>query len=70
VPCAPLTGYVSSALAVGATLFGLKLAATRASAFRRLRVRYDQRADIHEAFLSLACALICWHALRKSWMPS
>jgi transposase len=38
--------------------------------FRRLRVPYDKRADIHEAFLSLACALICWHALRKSWMPS
>jgi transposase len=37
--------------------------------FRRLRVRYEKRADIHEAFLSLACALICWHALRKSWMP-
>ena len=37
--------------------------------FRRLRVRYDKRADIHEAFLSLACALICWHALRKRWMP-
>ena|SRR5215831_3230270 len=26
--------------------------------WRRLRVRYDKRADIHEAFLSLACALI------------
>jgi transposase len=38
--------------------------------FRRLRVRYDKRGDIHEAFLSLACALICWHALRKSGMPS
>ncbi len=25
--------------------------------FRRLRVRYEKRADIHEAFLSLACAL-------------
>jgi hypothetical protein len=35
--------------------------------FRRLRVRYDKRADIHEAFLSLGCALICWHALRKRW---
>jgi transposase len=23
--------------------------------FRRLRVRYDKRADIHEAFLSLGC---------------
>ena len=38
--------------------------------FRRLRVRYDKRADIHEAFHSLACALISWHTLRKSWMPS
>jgi len=28
--------------------------------FRRLRVRYERRADIHEAFLSLARALICW----------
>jgi transposase len=26
--------------------------------FRRLRMRYDKRADIHEAFLSLGCALI------------
>jgi transposase len=31
--------------------------------FRRLRVRYEKRADIHEAFLSLGCALICWHFL-------
>ena len=33
--------------------------------FRRLRVRYDKRADIHEAFLSLACALVCWQSLRR-----
>lgn len=31
--------------------------------FRRLRVRYDRRADIHEAFLTLGCALICWKKL-------
>ena len=36
--------------------------------FRRLRVRYDKRGDIHEAFLSLGWALICWHSLRKGWM--
>jgi hypothetical protein len=35
--------------------------------FRRLRVRYDKRADIHEAFLALGCALICWQSLRKTW---
>ncbi|HEY6371216.1 MAG TPA: transposase [Candidatus Sulfotelmatobacter sp.] len=33
--------------------------------FRRLRVRYEKRADIHEAFLSLACALLCWNALTR-----
>jgi transposase len=27
--------------------------------FRRLRVRYERRADIHEAFLTLGCILIC-----------
>jgi len=36
--------------------------------FRRLRVPYDKRADIHEAFLSLGCALIGWPSLRKIWL--
>jgi transposase len=31
--------------------------------FRRLRVRYDRRADVHEAFLQLACCVICWRKL-------
>jgi len=31
--------------------------------FRRLRVRYERRADIHEAFLALGCILICWRFL-------
>ena len=29
--------------------------------FRRLRVRYERRDDIHEAFLSIGCILICWN---------
>ena len=36
------------------------------SQFRRLRVRYERRADIHEALLSLGCALICWNFLRAA----
>ncbi len=28
--------------------------------FRRLKVCYERRADIHWAFLTLGCALICW----------
>lgn len=31
--------------------------------FRRLRIRYERRADIHEAFLSLGCSLICFRRL-------
>jgi hypothetical protein len=28
---------------------------------------YEKRPDIHAAFLSLGCALICWHFLRVDW---
>ena len=31
--------------------------------FRRLRIRYERRDDIHEALLSAGCALICWNCL-------
>src|SRR5262249_24744292 len=31
--------------------------------FRRLRIRWEIRDDIHEAFLTLACAIICWRRL-------
>src|SRR6266545_3675788 len=30
---------------------------------RRLLIRTDRRHEIHEAFLSLACCLICWRRL-------
>jgi len=31
--------------------------------FRRLSIRYERRADIHQAFLLLACSLICLRRL-------
>lgn len=31
--------------------------------FRRLTIRYERRADIHQAFLILGCALICFNQL-------
>jgi transposase len=34
--------------------------------FRRLAVRYERRPSIHEAFLTLGCALICWYYLRPA----
>ena len=33
---------------------------------KRLLVRYERRADIHEAFLALGCCLICYRRLTHS----
>ncbi|MEU9029028.1 IS5 family transposase [Streptomyces sp. NPDC048383] len=33
--------------------------------FHRLRIRWEIRDDIHEAFLTLGCALICWRRLNS-----
>ncbi len=31
--------------------------------YRRLTIRYERRGDIHQAFLTLGCALICFNHL-------
>ena len=33
---------------------------------KRLLVRYDRRAEIHEAFLALGCCLVCYRRLRNA----
>ena len=33
--------------------------------YRRLKIRYEQRDDIHQAFVSLGCALICLKQLHR-----
>jgi transposase len=32
--------------------------------FRRLRLRWERLARLHEAFMSLGCAIVCWRYLR------
>jgi transposase len=34
---------------------------------KRLLVRYDRRAEIHEAFLALGCCLVCFRRLQRSF---
>jgi transposase len=34
--------------------------------FRRLTVRYERSAVVHEAFLTLGCILICWNFLKDA----
>jgi IS5 family transposase len=33
--------------------------------YRRLKVRYERLADVHQAFLSLGCALVCWNFIQR-----
>jgi transposase len=35
--------------------------------FRRLRIRFERLAFIHEAFMKIACCIICWRQLRTSF---
>jgi transposase len=34
--------------------------------FRRLKIRYERRSDIHRAFLIIGCAVICWRFLKSA----
>jgi transposase len=34
--------------------------------FKRLRVRYERRAEMHEALLALGCCLVCYRRLQPS----
>jgi transposase len=36
-------------------------------AFRRLRVRYERRPDVHHAFLCLGCIIICTRFLQREF---
>ena len=38
--------------------------------YRRLTIRYERHAHMHEAFLALACCLICWKHLTPVGDPS
>ncbi|NUY01126.1 IS5 family transposase [Paraburkholderia youngii] len=35
--------------------------------FRRLRIRFERLASIHEAFMKIACCIICWRRLKNSF---
>jgi transposase len=35
--------------------------------FRRLRTRFERLAFIHEAFMKIACCIICWRRLKTSF---
>nr|WP_243856902.1 IS5 family transposase [Paraburkholderia sp. BL6665CI2N2] len=49
---------------LGKTRWPVERSIARLHSFRRLKVRYERYAHVHEAFMSLACALICWTRLK------
>ncbi|MEV4876068.1 hypothetical protein [Streptomyces cyaneofuscatus] len=34
--------------------------------FKRLAMRWERRTELHDAFVSLACSLICFRHLKKA----
>jgi hypothetical protein len=34
--------------------------------FKRLAIRWERRTELHDAFVSLTCSLICWRRLKKA----
>ena len=61
LPLRQTTGFVESLL----SLSGLTGRCRITQRFRRLVIRYERRADIHEAFVILGCALICLDQIRR-----
>jgi transposase len=35
--------------------------------FRRLRIRYERRDDMHEAFMMIGCCVICWRFVEHTF---
>lgn len=35
--------------------------------YRRLAIRYERRQDIHQAFLNIGCALVCWNFIKNGF---
>lgn len=52
---------------LGATRWVIERSLSWLHQFRRLRVRYERRADIHQAFLSLGCVVICHRHLQNAF---
>lgn len=55
------TGHGSG---LGKTRWVVERTITWLHQFRRLRIGYERRPEIHEAFLTLGCAIICWRFLQ------
>ena len=56
---------IESSARLGRHRWGVERTLAWLNRFRRLTVRYERRADIHLAFTTLACAIICVRQIRR-----
>jgi transposase len=55
--------YTGHGSGLGKTRWGVERTIAWLHQFRRLRIRYERRSDIHQAFMAIGCSLICFNYL-------
>jgi IS5 family transposase len=56
---------IESSERLGRHRWGVERTLAWLNRFRRLTIRYERRVDLHLAFTTLACALICWNRVQE-----
>jgi hypothetical protein len=64
-PATPELSLVMSGSPIRVCEVALIVIVRRMNRFRRLKVCYERRDDIHQAFLNLGYALICWRYVQR-----
>lgn len=59
--------YTDNGSGLGVTRWVIERTLSWLHQFRRLRVRYERRSDIHESFMTIGCCLICWRFLANGF---
>jgi len=59
--------YTTHGSGLGATRWVVERTLSWLHQFRRLRVRWERRADIHYAFLAIGCIFICWNFIKNGF---
>jgi transposase len=59
--------YTEGGSGLGVTRWVVERTLSWIHQFRRLRLRYERRADIHEAFMTIGCCVICWRFLQHGF---
>ncbi len=63
---APVRKGAPNIRGLGKLRYGVEQTFALLHQFKRLAVRWERRLELHEAFITLACSLICWRRLKKT----